>query len=144
MPLRGLAESLDMGITRLRWQFQQFDIPLVTSPGRLPGSDLEEIQRLVTNLRVTQGIKCGYRRAAESIAQPGNAPHYWAVRQVMHPDKRISERRKDLHEHRFSSKYVEYLWHPDLHEISIPDEETGGRRIIYLIAFLDDASRGPI
>jgi hypothetical protein len=141
MPLRRLAELLHLGTTRLRRQFQHFGIPFVSSPCRLPGSDLEEIRRLVTDLRVSQGIKCGYRRAAESIAQPGEAPPYWAVRQVMHRDKPISERRKDLHEHRLESKYVDYLWHTDLHEILIPDEETDGRRIVYLIAFLDDASR---
>jgi hypothetical protein len=59
----------------------------------------------------------------------------------MHPDKPISERRKDIHEPRFESKYVDYMWHTDLLEISIPDEETGGRRIIYMRAFLDNASR---
>jgi transposase InsO family protein len=59
----------------------------------------------------------------------------------MRPDKPISERPKDFHEHRFESKYVDYLWHTDLREISIPDEETGGRQIVYLIAFLHDASR---
>jgi transposase InsO family protein len=59
----------------------------------------------------------------------------------MHPDKPISERRKDIHEDRFESKYVDYLWHTDLHEISIPDEETAGRRIIYLMGFLDYALR---
>jgi hypothetical protein len=47
MPLRGLAESLHMGTTRSRRQFQQFGIPFVTSPGRLPGFDVEEIQCLI-------------------------------------------------------------------------------------------------
>jgi transposase InsO family protein len=59
----------------------------------------------------------------------------------MHPDKPIFGRPKDLHKHRFESKYVDYLWHTDLHEILIPGAETGERRIVYLIAFLDDASR---
>jgi hypothetical protein len=140
-PLRALVESLHLGTTRLRRQFQPFGIPLVTSPGRLPGPEPEEIRRLVTNLRVTRGIQCGYRRAVEAIPQPGQTPPYWAVRQVMQPDKPMSERRKDLHEHRFESKYVDYLWHMDLHEISIPDEERDGGRIIYLIVFLGDASR---
>jgi hypothetical protein len=36
IPVRGLAEALNMGTGRLHQQFQQFGIPLVTSPGRLP------------------------------------------------------------------------------------------------------------
>jgi transposase InsO family protein len=41
----------------------------------------------------------------------------------------------------FVAKYIDYLWHADLHELHVPDETTGGTRILYLIAFLDDASR---
>jgi transposase InsO family protein len=125
----------------LHQQFQQFGIPLVTSPGRRPAYDLDEIRQLVDDLRVTHGIKCGYKRAAESIAHPGRAPPYHAVRQIMHPEKPISHRPKDLHEHRFEAKYVDYLWHTDLHEILITNSETGVMHLVYLIAFLDDASR---
>jgi hypothetical protein len=36
---------------------------------------------------------------------------------------------------------VDYRWHTFLHEILIRHEETGGKRIVYLMAFLDDTSR---
>jgi transposase InsO family protein len=41
----------------------------------------------------------------------------------------------------FVAKYVDYLWHTDLHELHIPEEFTGGTRISYLLAVLNDASR---
>jgi transposase InsO family protein len=41
----------------------------------------------------------------------------------------------------FVAKYVDSLWHTDLHELQLPGKITGGAGIFYLIAFLDDASR---
>jgi hypothetical protein len=46
-----------------------------------------------------------------------------------------------VHDHTFVAKFVDYLWHIDLHEIHAPDETTGSIRIIDLIAFFDGASR---
>jgi hypothetical protein len=46
-----------------------------------------------------------------------------------------------VRDHRFVAKYVDDLWHTDLHQIHFPDEPTGGIRIISLLGFLDDASR---
>jgi transposase InsO family protein len=41
----------------------------------------------------------------------------------------------------FVAKYIDYLWHMDLHEIHVRDETTGATSTIYVVAFLDDASR---
>jgi transposase InsO family protein len=41
----------------------------------------------------------------------------------------------------FVAKYIDDLWHTDLYEIQVRDEATGGTSMIYVTAFLDDASR---
>jgi transposase InsO family protein len=63
------------------------------------------------------------------------------VYQILHPLRAPVNRPVRVHDHLFVAKYVDYLWHTDLHELHVPDETTGGTRICYLTAFLDDASR---
>jgi hypothetical protein len=91
--------------------------------------------------RYTLGIWAGYQHTTESIALPGEPPPYHVDYEILRPVEPQPEKPVRQHDHRFVAKYVDYLWHTDLHEIVIPDEETGGLRTIYLIAFLDDASR---
>jgi hypothetical protein len=92
-------------------------------------------------VRYTLGIWAGYKHRIESIALPGEPPPYHIVDEILRPIEPQSEKPVRQHDRRCVAKSADYLWHTDLHEIVIPDEQTGGLRTIYLIAFLDDASR---
>jgi transposase InsO family protein len=92
-------------------------------------------------LRQVRGIRCGYRHTAESIALPGEAPPYEAVYRILYPLDARPARLPRVHNHRFVARYVDYLWHTDLHEIQVTDDPATGIYTLYLIAFIDDASR---
>jgi hypothetical protein len=113
----------------------------MTSPGRSSTPDRDLNAQRIRELGQVRGIQCGYRHTAESMALPGQSPPYHAVYAILHLVTVPVDRPVRIHDHRFVAKYVNYLWHTDLHEIQVPDDATGGTRIIYLIAFLDDASR---
>jgi transposase InsO family protein len=46
-----------------------------------------------------------------------------------------------VHTRRFVARYFDCLWHADLHEIQVTDDRATGIYTLYLIAFIDDASR---
>jgi transposase InsO family protein len=116
-------------------------VPLRPSRGRPRTPGLDFIAQRVHEFREARGIRCGYRHTAESIALPGEAPRYEAVYRLLHPLDARPARLPRVHTRRFVARYVDYLWHTDLHEIQVTDELATGIYTLCLIAFIDDASR---
>jgi transposase InsO family protein len=141
LPGTSLTRSLRMGTRRLYQWFEEAGVQVTISIGGPPVPDRNLIAERVRELREGPGIRCGYRHTAESIALPGQRPHYHAVYQILHRLGRQPDRPRRVHTHMFVAKYIAYMWHTDLHEIQVRDEATGGTSRIYVIAFLDDASR---
>jgi hypothetical protein len=90
------------------------------------------------------GIKCGYKHTAQSIALPDAPPPYHIVYEILRAALPQVQRPIRHHDHLFVAKYVDYLRYTGFHEIVFPDGQTLARRTMYLIAFLDDASRSII
>jgi hypothetical protein len=80
----------------------------------------------------------GYKRAATSLVPPGVPPPYNAAYRLLHPEPRRRPAPLDQHLRHFDAKYVDYLWHTDLHQLT---SSTDAQGLSYIIAFIDDASR---
>jgi hypothetical protein len=139
--LSALAHSLGIGTTRSHPWFADAVVPLRPSRGRPRTPGLDFITQRVHEFRDVRGIRCGYRHIAESIASPREAPPYEAVYRPLYPLDARPPRLPRVHTHRFVARYVDYLWHMDLHEIQVTDDRATGIYTLYLIAFIDDASR---
>jgi transposase InsO family protein len=60
----------------------------------------------------------------------------------MFPDGPLPATKQEPHTRRFEAKFVDYLWHTDLHELKAETDKTiGTRDILYMIAFIDDRTR---
>lgn len=100
---------------------------------------MEEISQRITEFQ-QRGILCGYKRLAESIALEDAPPPYSALYKLTHPNPSHHEPAID-HSNAFVAKFADYLWHTDLDQIVYHHDETSDAVTLYLIAFLDDASR---
>jgi hypothetical protein len=91
----------------LRGWFRDAGVELTTSRRRPPTPDGDVIAVRVSILRDVQGIHCGERHTAESIALPGQPPLYNAVYHIMHPMRAPVDRPVRAHDHKFVPKYVD-------------------------------------
>jgi hypothetical protein len=141
LPFEILLTRMHCGRKTLKLHFERANFPIKTKSGPLCRSNREEIERRLEFLRNGLGLDVGYKRAAESIVHPGQDPPYGPVYSLMcHPEPK-PEKLTNLHTHRFHAKYVDYLWHTDLHQLSSTVDKQGNTHILYMIAFMDDASR---
>jgi hypothetical protein len=131
-----LARSLRIGTPRLYQWLAEAGCPLVTSIGRFPLPDRHLLEERVRQCREVRGIHCGSHDTAQSIALPGQSPPSHTVYEMLHRLPRPVDRPPCVHNHRFVARYVDYLWHTDLHEKQMFDERTGGASRMDLIAFL--------
>jgi hypothetical protein len=139
--ISSLSKTLHMRRGTLKERFEMSGHSLSLRHGRLPNRDLELLKDRVNHLHDVEGIRIGYKRTAESIAESGEEPPYWSVRRILCPCQVPKPKVKD-HTHLFEAKYVDYIWHTDLHHLtSMTDAGPEGKLILYMIAFLDDCTR---
>jgi transposase InsO family protein len=139
--LRRLAKHLEMGSRRLRQIFAEAQVPIILKRGRFLTRNTPEIRARAREFRVTTKIQCGYKRVAMSIAEDRLHPPYHAVYEYLHPQPLAAHEPVNKHTHAFVAKYRDYIWHTDLHEINWTSPEKAEPFKVYMIAFLDDASR---
>jgi hypothetical protein len=109
--------------------------------GPLSVYDPDDLRRSVDAFRQTTHLTPGYKRLAISIAPEGVPPPFNAVYRAVYPRPAHKRPGKPLHPNRFDAKYTDYLWHTDLHEVRTPPDPQGDRSLLYVIAFMDDATR---
>jgi hypothetical protein len=64
-----------------------------------------------------------------------------AVWEILNPCRRPADQRVHFHDHMFIATYVDCLWCTDRAETQVTEQAIGGTATIFLMAFLDDASR---
>jgi hypothetical protein len=141
IPLCDLALKMHYRRQTLLKLFAQFGLPIRVSIGRPPDPNLEEFRRRITWLREAEGLKVGSKRTAISIVPDNYLPPFHAVYSILHPQPVKIHHPLNQYNHRFHAKYTHYIWHTDLHQMGPGVDANGITNIIYMIAFIDDASR---
>lgn len=139
IPITALARAMHKDTRTVHKNYEQVGYPLHIGKGRMPTLNRDEIAEQIAQFHATTGLSPGYKRLAESIS-PGHPP-YHAVYDLMFPQGPESHHGKPSHLKRYHAKYTNYLWHTDLHELYSERGEGGSRLVIYMIAFMDDATR---
>jgi transposase InsO family protein len=136
-----LVTHMHLRWNTLKTKFRNLNLRITLKPGPLPSRNIDKISRKIDFLRNVVGLSPGYKRTAASITQPAERPPYAAVYSLMfHPEPRIFKPMPS-HNHRLNARYVDYIWHTDLHEVGMVSDLQENSQKLDLIAFIDDASR---
>jgi transposase InsO family protein len=105
-----------------------------------PYKHIEDELENYYNEYTSGGLNLSYRHLAEQCLIKSNPSYSQALKAVrMHKGYTPNHSQYLGHPRRFNAKYVDYLWHTDIHYLKV--QEDGALKIKYCLAFLDDASR---
>jgi hypothetical protein len=102
---------------------------------------VEEIQTEMDDYYATMRLAVGYKRLAKIAARRTEPPTpYGALHHLMYPTPTHSQEKKELHDKADHAKFRDVIWHPDSHKLFPAPDGHGGRSVISVITFMDDAT----